>query len=88
MLPLSYRVRDWAKLGFCDGLLEVDDADAPSETDVAHVSDAIDKAIGRARRGPRDLSNRLESPAAITTRAASRAIRDALAAQWAAERQT
>jgi len=88
VLPLSYNVRDWSKLGFCDELLEVDHADAPSQTDVAHVSDAIDRAIDRARRGPLDLSNRLDSPAAITTRAASRAIRDALAEQWTADRQT
>lgn len=88
VLPLSYSARDWSKLGFCDELLEVEHADAPSETDVAHVSDAIERAIDRARLGPLDLSNRLDSPAAITTRAASRAIRDELAAQWTADRQT
>ena len=34
IVPMSYDVRDWAKLGFCDGLLAVDDADAPTPDDV------------------------------------------------------
>ena len=31
IVPMSYDVEDWAKLGFCDGLLKVDDADAPTQ---------------------------------------------------------
>jgi malonate decarboxylase beta subunit len=82
VVPLSYNVRDWAKLGFCDGLLTVSDADAPTAGDISAVRDAVGAAIAAARSGPRDLSNRLESPGALQNRKASRAIRDAMFAQW------
>jgi biotin-independent malonate decarboxylase beta subunit/biotin-independent malonate decarboxylase gamma subunit len=80
--PLSYRVEDWAKLGFCDGLLKVENADTPTAHDVETVGSAIADAVQRARSGPVDLSNRLDSDAAVTTRHASRAVRDLLARQW------
>jgi hypothetical protein len=48
------------------------------------VRAALDAAIAAARHGPRDLSNRLDSPGALQNRNASRAIRDAMAAQWQA----
>ncbi|GII30103.1 biotin-independent malonate decarboxylase subunit gamma [Planotetraspora mira] len=80
--PLSYDVADWAKLGLCDELLDVENADDPTETDVRTAKDALTAAVERARRGPRDLSNRLTSPGARATRVASHRIREALAAQW------
>jgi biotin-independent malonate decarboxylase beta subunit/biotin-independent malonate decarboxylase gamma subunit len=82
VVPLSYNVRDWAQLGFCDGLLPVSDADAPTADDVGAVRHDVDAAIAAARSGPRDLSNRLDSPGALTNRKASRAIRDVMSAQW------
>jgi biotin-independent malonate decarboxylase beta subunit/biotin-independent malonate decarboxylase gamma subunit len=82
IVPMSYDVRDWAKLGFCDGLLAVDDADAPTPDDVHTVGAAIAAAAERAQQGPLDLSNRLDSDAAVTTRHASRAVRELLARQW------
>jgi len=82
VLPISYDVRDWAQLGFCDGLLAVQDADAPTAADKAAVGLAVTAAISSARRGPRDLSNRLETDAAVKARAASRNVRDVLAEQW------
>ncbi|KAA0074930.1 biotin-independent malonate decarboxylase subunit beta [Mycolicibacterium sp. P9-64] len=82
ILPMSYRVEDWAKLGFCDGLLTVENADAPTPADAEKAATAISDAIERARRGPRDLANRLDSEAAVTTRHASRAVRELLARQW------
>ncbi|MEV4513949.1 biotin-independent malonate decarboxylase subunit beta [Dactylosporangium sp. NPDC049525] len=80
--PLSYDVRQWATLGFCDGLLPVTDADAPSAADVRGVAQAIHDAAARARTGPTDLSNRLDSDQARTVRKASRAVRDTLTDQW------
>lgn len=80
--PLSYRVSDWATLGLCDGLLHVSDADRPTPADVTAVRAAIEDAVADARRGPADLSNRLDSTAALQTRTASRAVRDLLARQW------
>lgn len=82
VLPLSYNVRDWAQLGFCDGLLSIDNAEQPTAADVDSVRDAVIEAIGRARGGPRDLSNRLDSPGAQRNRTASRAVRERLGAQW------
>jgi malonate decarboxylase beta subunit len=82
ILPMSYRVEDWAKLGFCDGLLSVENADAPTPSDVEKATKTIADATERARRGPLDLSNRLDSEAAVSTRHASRAIRELLARQW------
>ncbi|MEU8382851.1 biotin-independent malonate decarboxylase subunit beta [Streptosporangium sp. NPDC048865] len=80
--PLSYDITDWAKLGLCDGLLKVENAGDPTAGDVGKVRDALAAAVERARHGPRDLSDRLTSPAALRTRAASRRVHDALAAQW------
>ncbi|WP_332880989.1 biotin-independent malonate decarboxylase subunit beta [Streptomyces sp. NBC_00564] len=80
--PLSYDVRDWATLGFCDALLGVEDADTPTPSDVRTVAQAIDDAITSARSGPSDLSNRLDSSQAKKVRKASRAVRDTLAGQW------
>ena len=82
VVPLSYNVRDCAQLGLCDGLLPVSDADHPTADDVSAVRDALDAAIAAARTGPRDLSNRLDSKGALVNRKASRAIRDAMSAQW------
>jgi biotin-independent malonate decarboxylase beta subunit/biotin-independent malonate decarboxylase gamma subunit len=82
VIPMSYDVEDWAKLGFCDGLLTVANADDPTPDDVETVRAAIDDAIQRARVGPRDLSNRLDSDAAVSTRTASRRVREVLAEQW------
>jgi malonate decarboxylase beta subunit len=80
--PLSYNVRDWATLGFCDSLITVDNAESPTPGDVEVVAHAISEAVRRAREGPRDLSNRLDSPYAHTYRAASRAVRETFARQW------
>lgn len=82
ILPMSYDVKDWAKLGYCDGLLTVSDADHPTDGDVTSVRAAVLAAVEAARGGPRDLSNRLESPGALQNRKASRAVRDAMSAQW------
>lgn len=85
VLPLSYDVRDWARLGLCDGLLRVSDADAPTDADTTLVRLALREQIEAARSGPRDLSYRLESPGARTTRTASRRVRDTLTRQWTEE---
>jgi biotin-independent malonate decarboxylase beta subunit/biotin-independent malonate decarboxylase gamma subunit len=82
VVPLSYHVGDWARLGFCDGLLKVDNADAPTQQDVDRIAAALAAAVDRASRGPRDLSNRLDSASAVVTRHASRSVRELLARQW------
>ncbi|KUI26903.1 biotin-independent malonate decarboxylase subunit beta [Mycobacterium sp. GA-2829] len=82
VLPLSFDVRDWARLGFCDGLLPVTDAQDPTADDVEVVRGAVDAQIHAARTGPRDLSTRLDSPDATRVRTASRQVREAMTAQW------
>ena len=80
--PLSYDVRDYAKLGLLYKLLPVSNPEAPSAVEVSLVHNAIAEAIADARKGPTDLRNRLESEAAQTARKASRMIRARLEEQW------
>jgi malonate decarboxylase beta subunit len=81
--PLSYDVRTWATLGLCDGLVPVTDADDPSDDDVATVRRAVAEAVSLARSRGTDLSYRLDTTGALRLRAASRSVRDLLAAAWA-----
>lgn len=78
--PLSHSVRDWATLGFCDGLLPVQDAARPTAADVAGVRRALGDAIARARRAP--ALDRLGSTAARSSRMASIRVRETVRAQW------
>lgn len=80
--PLSYAVGDWATLGKCDGLLAVSDADQPTNADLGLVRNAVRDAIARARSGPRDLTNRLQSSEAQRARRASLEVRRRLTEQW------
>ena len=80
--PLSYDVRTWATLGLCDALVRVDDADAPTDTDVETVRAAVARTVELARSRGTDLSYRLDTPGAREVRSASRAVRELLAAAW------
>ncbi|EYF07156.1 biotin-independent malonate decarboxylase subunit gamma [Chondromyces apiculatus] len=81
-LPMAYDIRSYRKLGFLHALLDGIDADAPTPAQVSRVRSAVAQAIDDARRGPRDLSNRLASPEAMHARAASLEVRRRLAEQW------
>jgi malonate decarboxylase gamma subunit len=80
--PLSYDIRDYAKLGLLHKLLHVGSPDNPSQEDIQKVRDELIAAIADARRGPTDLSNRLQSKEARETREASIRTRAMLEAQW------
>jgi malonate decarboxylase gamma subunit len=54
--PLSYDVRDFAKLGLLHELLHVEDPDHPADETTALVRHALLAAIEDARQGPIDLS--------------------------------
>jgi malonate decarboxylase gamma subunit len=82
VLPLSYDVRAFARLGILHELIEGVNADAPGETDIRKVQEALMRAVADARSGPRDLSSRLKSPEAQQTRKASIEVRRRLTAQW------
>jgi malonate decarboxylase gamma subunit len=80
--PLSYDVRDFAKLGMLHELLHVNDPDHPSDDETQKVRDKLLAAIEDARRGPLDLGNRLESKEAHETRQATIRTRALLESQW------
>jgi malonate decarboxylase gamma subunit len=80
--PMSYDVRDYAKLGLLFKLLHADEPQHPTSNEVAEVRKAITEAITDARKGKLDLSNRWESDAARSTRKGTLAVRAALEEQW------
>jgi malonate decarboxylase gamma subunit len=80
--PLSYDIRDYAKLGLLHKLLRVENPEKPSPEEIRNVQGELIAAIADARRGPVDLRNRLESKQALETRKASILVRSKLEAQW------
>jgi malonate decarboxylase gamma subunit len=80
--PMSYDVKDYAKLGLLYKLLHVENPLEPTPSEVETVKQALIEAIQDARAGATDLSNRLESDAAKQTRKASIAVRTMLETQW------
>jgi len=82
VLPMSYKMSAYAKLGLLHELIDGVDADAPAAADIERVRASLIAAVADARSGPRDLSNRLASADAKRTRAASIEARRRLAEQW------
>src|SRR5580700_11281550 len=80
--PMSYAVRDYAKIGLLYKLLHVENPLQPTTSEIETVKQALIEAIQDARVGATDLGNRLESAAAKQTRKASIAVRTMLEAQW------
>jgi len=80
--PMSYDIRDYAKLGVLYKLLHVENPAKPSEQEIRKVQDELAAAVADARSGPVDLRNRLESTTARETRKASLLVRTKLEAQW------
>ncbi|MFM0519587.1 MULTISPECIES: biotin-independent malonate decarboxylase subunit gamma [Caballeronia] len=84
VLPMSYKMSAYAKLGLLHELIEGVDADAPSSVDIERVKASLAAAVKDARNGPRDLSVRLASDDAKRTRAASIEVRRRMREQWSA----
>jgi malonate decarboxylase gamma subunit len=82
VIPMSYDVRQYAKLGLLHQLITDIDADAPSADQVARVTERVAAAIADIRQHPGDLTNRLNNAEARVTRAASIEVRRRLAEQW------
>jgi malonate decarboxylase gamma subunit len=82
IVPMSYAMSSFGKLGLLDELIEGVDADAPSAEQIARVRDVLARMVREARAGGRDLSHRLQGDAAQRTRAASIEVRKRLAQQW------
>jgi len=82
VLPMSYKMSAYAKLGLLHELIQGVDADAPSAGDIERVRASLGAAVKDARGGPPDLSSRLTSADAKRTRAASVEVRRRMRAQW------
>jgi malonate decarboxylase gamma subunit len=82
IVPMSYDIRDYAKLGLLYKLLHVENPEKPSAEDIRNVQNELIGAIADARSGPVDLRNRLESKGAQEMRKASLLVRSKLKAQW------
>ena len=82
IVPLAYDVRSFARLGLVYKLIEGINADAPVSTDVQRVRAELIGAIADARGAARDLGQRLRSPGAQQTRAASIEVRRRLSEAW------
>jgi len=80
--PMSYDIRDYAKLGLLYKLLHVENPAKPSRQEIRNVQGELVAAIADARTSPVDLRNRLESTAAQEMRKASILVRTKLEAQW------
>jgi malonate decarboxylase gamma subunit len=83
IVPMSYSMASFAKLGLLDTLIDGVDADAPNSAHIERVRGMLADAVRDARADKtRGLSHRLESEAAHKTRAASIDVRRRLAQQW------
>jgi malonate decarboxylase gamma subunit len=82
VIPMSYKIEDYAKLGTLHKLIDGVNPDSPGPEDVEEVRTDLSAAIADARAGQRDLSNRLQSEGARKNRGATLEVRRRLAEQW------
>ena len=82
VLPMSYKIEDYAKLGTLYKLIDGVNVDSPEPKQVDQVRADLLAAIADARSGQRDLSNRLQSRGAQKNRSATLVVRQRLAAEW------
>jgi malonate decarboxylase gamma subunit len=83
IVPMSYSMTSFAKLGLLDQLIDGVDADAPDAAQIERVRQVLAEQIRSVRDdGRRNLAHRLESAAAQKNRAASIEVRRRLAEQW------
>jgi malonate decarboxylase gamma subunit len=82
VIPLSYKIEDYAKLGMLHQLIEGVDPESPKPDQIDRVAADLLAAIADARSGPRDLHNRLQSDVARIHRSSTLEVRRRLAEQW------
>ena len=82
VIPMSYKIEDYAKLGTLYKLIEGVNVDSPEPKQVDQVRADLLTAIAEARSGQRDLRNRLQSQGAQKNRSATLVVRQRLAAEW------
>jgi biotin-independent malonate decarboxylase gamma subunit len=81
VIPMSYEIEDYAKLGTLYKLIDGVKVDSPEPKQVDQVRADLLMAIADARSGQRDLSNRLQSQGAQTNRSAILVVLQRLAAE-------
>ena len=84
IVPMSYDIHDYAKLGLLHKLLHVENPDHPSPVTTEQVRKDLIDAVADARVGPVDLSNHFNSEAARRIRVAGLTARSRVEAEWAA----
>jgi biotin-independent malonate decarboxylase gamma subunit len=82
VIPLSYGVRDIAKLGLLHALLHADNPEQPTQQDIEKVSRELAAAVQDASQGQRDLSIRWSCAEAEKTRKATRLVREHMRQAW------
>ena len=82
VVPMSYKIEDYAKLGTLFKLIEGVNVDLPEPKQIEQVRADLLAAVADARSGQRDLSNRLQSESARKYRSATLEVRRRLAEQW------
>ncbi|MGA7779227.1 MAG: biotin-independent malonate decarboxylase subunit gamma [Paraburkholderia sp.] len=82
IVPMSYSMASFAKLGLLDELIKGVDADAPTDAQIQRVRQVLSDSARSAREDQRGLSHRLDSAMAKKNRAASIEVRRRLAEQW------
>jgi malonate decarboxylase gamma subunit len=83
ILPMSYDIRDYAKLGLLHKLLHVENPDSPSPITAEQVRGELIEAIADARAGSDNLSNHFSSEPARQIRMAGLAARAHMEKEWA-----
>jgi biotin-independent malonate decarboxylase gamma subunit len=82
VIPMSYKIEDYAKLGTLYKLIDGVNVDSPEPKQVDQMRADLLTAIADARSGQRDLSNRLQSQGAQKNRSATLVVGQRLAAEW------
>jgi malonate decarboxylase gamma subunit len=81
-IPMSYDIRDYARLGLLHEVLQVEEPDHPSSRTVAQVQKELIDAVANARAGTRDLSSRSSSEDARQARRAGLLVRARMEREW------
>jgi malonate decarboxylase gamma subunit len=84
IIPMSYNIQDYARLGLLHKLLQVEEPDHPSSRTVAQVRKELIDAVADVRAGTRDLSSRRSSEGARQARRAGLLVRARMEREWGA----
>jgi malonate decarboxylase gamma subunit len=87
VIPMSYKIEDYARLGTLYQLISGVDVDSPKSDQIELVKTHLKAAVASARTGSRDLTERFESFGARELRTATLEVRRRLATEWKTSRE-